>query len=606
MRHLAFSLCILTISCGPGAKLDGDGGGGGDGANANGQLVITPMDADLSITGGVAAVQDYKAIIKHADSSETDVTADTTFSIQDPTLGSFAGHTFTSVTDRGGHSNIHASAHGLTAQTGITIRLTQIVIGPGAPPDAPTKFGGADDPSRAPTLVYPNDGTMVPPNLNVLEFHFMPGAGNSLFELSFQGTTVDLKVYLVCTTLGAGCVYSPDQATWDALVSGEKGQNAVTYKMRGVDGANPGTVGTSAQRAIQFAAEDMTGGLYYWNAGAGSIKRYDFGLPGQTAENYMDAPMAGASTCVGCHVMSRKGDKMSAGMDIPAPSPYKVFDVATRATIFSQGSMFGGGGANFFTFSPDSMQMMDSNGVTITWRDANSGAAIMDPLVSSGAMPDWSPDGMHLVYSKPQTAPPCFPMFCGQPGVDAASLMTISYDGATWSTESPLVMFAGKNNYYPSYSPDGAWVMFNQSPGNMNSYDSPDAQVWVVPSSGGTPIQLGIASTGGDSWPKWAQIVQMNQGKSLMWFTFSSRRAYGLRTAAGATAQIWMAAFDPSKGMAGMDASYPAFWLPFQDITTGNHIAQWTLTVDRQPCVNTSECQSGEFCEGGVCVPHIM
>ena len=30
---------------------------------------------------------------------------------------------------------------------------------------------------------------------------------------------------------------------------------------------------------------------------------------------------------------------------------------------------------------------------------------------------------------------------------------------------------------------------------------------------------------------------------------------------------------------AGTDPSFPAFALPFQDITTSNHIAQWTETV---------------------------
>lgn len=90
-----------------------------------------------------------------------------------------------------------------------------------------------------------------------------------------------------------------------------------------------------------------------------------------------------------------------------------------------------------------------------------------------------------------------------------------------------------------------------------------------------------------------------------MWFTFSSRRAYGLRLGAGERAQLWMAAFDPQKGEILTDPSYPAFWLPFQEIDSGNHIAQWTLEVDRQPCTSNGECPTGEFCEDGVCVPKI-
>ena len=42
---------------------------------------------------------------------------------------------------------------------------------------------------------------------------------------------------------------------------------------------------------------------------------------------------------------------------------------------------------------------------------------------------------------------------------------------------------------------------------------------------------------------------------------------------------IWMAAVDPDKIANGEDGCYTAFALPFQDITTSNHIAQWTEDV---------------------------
>jgi TolB protein len=214
---------------------------------------------------------------------------------------------------------------------------------------------------------------------------------------------------------------------------------------------------------------------------------------------------------------------------------------------------------------------------------------------------------MKMVYAQPGTSIPCFPMFpCGAPGVDQASLQVLPFDGSTWGAPTQLVAYGGQNNYYPTYSPDAAWVMFNRSPSNANSFDAPDAQVWIVSAAGGTPLHMATASSsGGDSWPKWAPDVQPYRGASVMWFTFSSRRAYGLRTAAGAQAQIWMAAFDPARATAGTDPSYPSFWLPFQEADSGNHIAQWVTEVERQPCFVDGDCPSGEFCEGGVCVPVI-
>jgi hypothetical protein len=598
----------LVLGCGPSPNgsnpIDGGNGNGDDGGPpVPGTLRIVPANAEYTVADGVPAQADYQAIFTNDEGVDEDVTSEATFTIDNPNLGSFSGGHFTSASDRGGHTEVNATARGRTASTGLTVRLSAIVIGPGAPPNAPELFGGAEDPSRAPSVVYPADRVLVPPNLSVLEFHFMPGTGNTLFEMRFLGSAIDLAVYLSCTPLGGGCVYQPDENVWAMLSEAERGQDLVSYTVRGVDGANPGAVGTSAGQHIGFGQEDIVGGIYYWNAGAGAVRRYEFGVSGQTAENYMDAARAGATTCVGCHVLSRDGSKIAVGLDIPAPSPYKVFDVATRGMIYQQGSTFGGG-SNFFSFSPDAAEVMTSNGVNIAWRNATTGAAIDETLVDVGTMPDWSPDGTTLVYAKPQTAPPCIGGFCGAPGVDAASLEVIARNGAGWSAPQTLVAFSGQNNYYPTYSPDNQWVLFNRSPSNTNSFDAPDAQVWLVAAAGGNAIQLATASTGGDSWPKWAPDVQPYRGGQIMWFTFSSRRAYGLRLPAG-TAQIWMAGFDPSLAAAGMDGSLPAFWLPFQELGSGNHIAQWVTEVERQPCNENGECATGEFCEEGECVPVI-
>ena len=80
-------------------------------------------------------------------------------------------------------------------------------------------------------------------------------------------------------------------------------------------------------------------------------------------------------------------------------------------------------------------------------------------------------------------------------------------------------------------------------------------------------------------------------------------RAFGVRSAAGARPQLWMAAFFPDR--ASGERSSPAFRLPFQDLATGNHIAQWAEIVDRQTCDDPSDCGTGELCDGGVCLPDI-
>jgi TolB protein len=62
-----------------------------------------------------------------------------------------------------------------------------------------------------------------------------------------------------------------------------------------------------------------------------------------------------------------------------------------------------------------------------------------------------------------------------------------------------------------------------------------------------------------------------------------------------------MIAFDPQKAKAGQDPSLGSFWFPYQDINSGNHIAQWVSKLERQPCTEDSECKSGEECIDGSC-----
>jgi hypothetical protein len=566
-------------------------------------IFIEPPELTLVLVGGKPVTFNYTLLAQLADGTNADITGEATWSLDDATIGSFSGATLTAT--KTGTTKVHAHARSITFDANLTVSNPIVITTGGAGASAPSSFGGPSGTSNAPTLVYPPDGTMVPPNMQTLEFHFLPGTGNTLFELSFEAPTMDLKVYTGCTAVGAGCVYSPDAATWALMANSLRGGDPLKWAVRGVDGTAGDPVGSTSSRALSFGQEDITGGIYYWNAGAGATIRYEFGVSGKSGELFMNAPMAGATMCVGCHVLSRDGTRIVEGLDIPSPSPYKVFDVATRSTVFAQGSTFGGGGANFFTFSPDTSKIITSNAISLTLRDATSGAVIKDPLVPNGAMADWSPDGKTIVYALPTKPAPCIPPFCGATGVDAASIQTITTDGTTFAPGPTIVPYAGQNNYYPSFSPDGQWVVFNRSPSNANSYDAKDAQVWIVPFAGGAAIHLSNASTGGDSWAKWTPVVQKYRDRTLLWLTFSSRRAYGLRTADGMTAQLWMTAIDPTAAMAGKDPSYPAFWLPFQDVTSGNHIAQWVTRVVRKMCTGKGDCASGEDCVAGTCKPII-
>lgn len=589
----------------------GSGPGGPGSLGGEGSLLIEPAETDISVEDGLPlpTVQ-YKAFLVHQDGVKQDVTANAVFRMVQnagPVQATFAGSTLTAAPDAVGKATVHADLRTLSGEALLRIRLKKTIVASGAPADAASKFGGAMDPARKPAVVYPPDGVMVPPNMNEIEWHYQPGSGNDLFELGVKGSLLDLRVYFGCTAVGGGCAYAPDAKVWGILSSAGRGDDPLSTVLRGTSKAGGASVGAAAAQTIAFGEEDILGGIYYWNAGAGATMRYEFGVSGQKAETFMNAPKAGAATCVGCHVLSRDGERVSLGLDIPAPAAYKVFDVASKSMVYA-----GASGANFFSFSPDKKQIMVSNGVTMSLRDATTGAAVQEN-VGEGAMPDWSPDGSSIVYAKSKQSPPCFGGFCGSTGVTEASLFVLKNNGGTWGSPVGLVAAGSENAFYPSYSPDGGWVVFNRGSVGTNaqgetksSYDAPDASLWAVAAGGGSPIALARAgSKNGDSWPKWMVREQTYRGKKLMWLTFSTRRAYGLRLGAGNNAQIWMAAFDPDAAAQGKDGSFPAFWLPFQEIGSGNHIAQWVTRVVRQGCADSSQCEGSEQCIDASCRPAV-
>ncbi len=603
LRQSALSLAFLVLSlavaaCGPSS--DGDDSGDDDTPDGP-SLRIEPGDVTLHVENGVAATQAYVVLAVDEDGGETDVTAEATLTVAHSALGTFAGATFTSAPDRAGRTTVRAEWDGLTGEAALTLMLRHVVIEPGAPADAPGRFDGATPGGAAPSIVYPASGVIVPPNLNALELHYMRGGSNDLFELTFTGDLVELAIYLPCTTLGAGCAWLPSEDTWELLATAARGETPLWYQVRGLSGTS---VGESTAQWIQFAADDLLGGIYYWNA-AGSIMRYEFGRRGQSAETYLNVTQTAGTTCVGCHTLTRDGSRMAVGLDIPGPAAVETFRVSTRESLWSAGGLGGGfpsgdtDGANFTTFSPDGEVLAGSDGSNMWVRSSTDGTG-KTQVLPNALMPDWSPNGDRLVFARSAQSVP----FGGALGTNAGSLFTV--DTATWQGIQPLVASTGAtdNNYYPAYSPDGSLVVFNKS-ALEDSYDAVDARVWVVPAAGGAPVQLANASPapGGDSWPKWAPLVHAYQGGDVLWLTFSSRRAYGLRGAGNA--QIWMVGVDPARAAAGMDPSFAAFWLPFQDFASGNHIAQWVESVDRQECNPDTPCPTGEFCEGGVCLPEV-
>jgi hypothetical protein len=225
---------------------------------------------------------------------------------------------------------------------------------------------------------------------------------------------------------------------------------------------------------------------------------------------------------------------------------------------------------------------------------------------NSTSHPDWSADGSRIVYVRQGQA--------YEGGVNnqrfyqgRIDMVTDQGNGTFGGVTTILDAVAGKNRYYPSFSPDSKLLAFNEStcPAgtpdiDCNADSDPTATVYVAtPTANATPVLLAKANGPGkldtgttalrNSWAKWAPFEFQRttaSGTRVMWLTFSSSRRYGLRTPPTGTGGesssgtlLWMVAIDPDLAAQGQDPSFAAFALPFQDLTSSNHIAQWTEEI---------------------------
>jgi hypothetical protein len=609
----------------------GSGGSGGSTPGTGGSMMIagltsldiSPGMASVSTTNaGTAATQQYK-VTGTVNGQTQDLTSKVSYSVTPSNVVTVDGNGLATTTNNGGGAvTITATSGNVSASATLIVNYTFSGADPGSagqgvPPNAGSILSGApDDPSRAPQLVYPNDGTLFPPNVTGIEIHFLPGSSaNTLFQVSFIGKLSTVNAFVRCTAPAGinGCIYQPDPTLWAAVGSANRGQGAVTLSVRGTDD-NGTAAGTSGTFTLLFAKDDIAGALYYWTtSGKTAIMRWDFAGTTAAAQPYLTPTNTDGKTCVGCHALAPNGDKLVASAGGQNDGRLLLWNVAGNGplqrfplTQKSQFESWNAAGTEFVGVYGDSLTgHMGASDLMIF--DGTSGQ-MMGKLPLGGQRadhPDWSKntDGPEtIVYT---SVDPTAPTTDQKPATGAIDYIQVS-NGAWGAPQELVPAQLGLNRYYPSISPDGRLVVYDESTctnGTPTMGKTPDpscnadtdatATMFLIPLAGGTPIPLTRANSPGvadgmttaltNSFPRWAPFIQkLDETSSLIWLTFSSTRQYGLRAPPPSTADttetrigtlIWMVAINPTVGAA--DPSYPAFCLPFQDITTSNHIAQW-------------------------------
>jgi hypothetical protein len=591
--------CVL-VSCASGrSNAPGDDAGPGSASDSGvvvpvlGTLSIDPPSRELVITNGLPTRATFTATLTAPDGTPRDVTAETRFQI-DAAYGSFTANQLTiNVATK---TRISAAYADKVAFADLTARLKSVRVDPSLPSTTPALFDHPDTAQLAPLIVYPPADTVMPRNLGDFEIHWTDGHANNVFEVSLRTELSDVRVYVRgnngLPSQGTTPSWTAFSATeWLAAVGDE---DAVTYQVRGANAATPGSVGAGPARTALLSNEVMDGGLYYWANATNldapvqlpiGIFRHDMNKPGEVAEEYITTNQT-RDRCVACHVLSRDGKKMAITyQDPPArPGPAAMVDVETQALGASTQRW------SFGTFTPDNAQFLAVDQGTLVVRDATSptqpvlATMVVDPPTMRVTHPDLSPDGTQLVYVR--FLPPQLDFDFG-----GGKVYRRSYDAATRTFGPEIaVVNDNQNNFYPTWSPDGAWILFNKNLAG-SAYDDRNSVPWVVKADGSRPpVQLAKATQqlGTDSWPRWAPFPQtLGVGNEPMyWITLSSKRDFGVRLRntgvphrGGQRAQIWMTPFFPRRAAEGQDPSAPAFRLPFQNLESSNHIAQWTERI---------------------------
>lgn len=443
-----------------------------------------------------------------------------------------------------------------------------------APSNSASLFGPATQGATAggPCIVEPENNVLYPQDWLRPRFRWNAGPGQNLFELRLhvKNQIDDLVVYSTNTS------WTMPLTMWTSLRT-DSPTEPMTLSIRGGVLAGGVLTGESlgSSTSMEIAPVEATGAIVYWTTSSGTaLKGFTVGdesveqvlVPAQVTQT--------STTCIGCHTAAPDGEFVGISLSGPTGWPNAMALVAPDAgTVGTPPSYLGAGGAaalarynlGISSFSRahwatgDRREIVaydDSGGTSaaLQWIDieAKAGATASGTIArngdtSSAGAPSWSHDGTTIAYVSTTH-------FCdgrlgagcngvtytspSDPG-STADVYTVPYANGAGGAAKPVAGASdpSKQEYYPVFSPDDAWLAFVSIPNGLNMYDQAEAEVSIIPAGGGTATRLaandppacsGATSPGiTNSWPKWGPAALQANGSTYYWLVFSSTRSPG-------------------------------------------------------------------------------
>jgi hypothetical protein len=481
--------------------------------------------------------------------------------------------------------------------------------GAAAPSNAPALFGPMSQGARSggPCLTEPGGNALFPRNWLRPLFRWSAPAAQNLFELRLHAANQvsDLVVYTTATS------WTMPKTLWD-LLRLDSNDVPVTVTVRGgtLSGGKLSDESLGSGTTMGIAPADAPGTIVYWTSADGTtLKGFQVGdenVGATLLTSQVQEVSLGVGQCMGCHtgapdgeysILAESGDNWGDFVALVDPDAGAVGSAPTflgagaKATL-AQGPL-GMSAVSKAHWSKGDHMMLASDDTDIVWidleaTDANSArGAIPRSGAPSGMVavaPAWSHDGKTVVYTSSALAS------AGRPGsvlgsqlqVDpgsTADLYRVAYSDRNGGPVTPVNGAANPQlqEYYPTFSPDDAYLVFNECDNGLSMYNQAETEVYVIPSAGGTATRLhandpascsGTPSPGvTNSWAKWAPAVTTTpDGRSFYWIVFSSKRL-------GTTPQLFVSGMQV--GAKGAITTYGALYLWNQPSTEGNHTPAW-------------------------------
>lgn len=252
--------------------------------------------------------------------------------------------------------------------------------------------------------------------------------------------------------------------------------------------------------------------VYFWRLQGGVSGIYTIDPQGGAAP--LPVRSQNSAGCVGCHTVSAASGQIAA-VTMGGTGRLRVTTLDGR--VVNVPEVY----ASYLAWSPDGKQLAYSaNDRDIAILDLASGSSrplsgASDPgLIET--MPAWSADGKTIAFVQTARTGWAF---------DLEAPSDVYVVAATGGTATTLAGASGAGfNYYPVYSPDGKWLAFTHHDSGTHTYAAPEAEIWIVPASGGTATRL-AANDGpngerlqavSNSWATWSRDSRL--------LAFSSKR----------------------------------------------------------------------------------